>query len=74
MNDGGDYITAEEIARRVGVCEKTVYGRLLQPGSGLPYHQIGRRKIVGRRAFDAWLNGEVAGREVRGMRQAGPSL
>lgn len=56
-----DYITPEEIARRLRMGRKTVYRRLLQPDSGLPYHQIGRRKLVGRRAFEAWLNGRAVG-------------
>lgn len=60
MDESRPYMTPKEIAKVLHMSERTVYGRVLQPGSGLPYHQIGRRKVVGREAFHRWLNGVSA--------------
>ena len=51
------YITPAEIARIMGVSRGTVYGRILAPGSGLPVHRLGRRRVVSRRAFFRWFDG-----------------
>ena len=53
------YITPSEIARILGVSRATVYGRVLAPGSGLPVHRLGRRRVVSRRAFFAWFEGRA---------------
>lgn len=55
---GREFITAREIARAMGVSRTTVYERILQPGSGLHYHQLGTRRVVSRRAFALWFHGE----------------
>jgi excisionase family DNA binding protein len=52
-----EYITPAEIARILGVSRATVYGRVLAPGSGLPVHRLGRRRVVSRRAFFRWFEG-----------------
>lgn len=72
MADGSDYLTPADIARRLRVGRATVRAQLLVPGSGLVYHRVGRRYIVGREAFDRWLNGEVSQgeRPMRGLPQA----
>jgi len=44
--DDPAYITPAEIARIMGVSRATVYGRVLVPGSGLPVHRLGRRRVV----------------------------
>lgn len=70
-----EYITADEIARRMGVSRSTVYDHVLRdpsPGA-LPYHQLGRVKKVSRAVFERWWNGEVSGSgrdELRDLRQA----
>lgn len=57
-----EYITAREIARRMGVSRSTVYDRILrdQGPNALPYHQIGRVKKVNREAFERWWAGASA--------------
>lgn len=56
-----DYITPAEIAKILKRGRATVYSRLLRPGpDSIPYHQIGRSKLVGREAFFRWLNSDAA--------------
>lgn len=53
-----EHITPTEMAKALGVGVKAVYTHVLTPQSGLLYHQVGHRKVVGRAAFFAWLNGQ----------------
>lgn len=50
-----DYLTASDIAHALGCSRRTVYARILTPDSGLPYLELGRRKLVARSAFERWF-------------------
>lgn len=66
MADDAEWLTPGDIARRLRVGRATVHAQLLVPGSGLLYHRVGRRWIVGRAAFERWLNG--GGDDERALR------
>lgn len=54
------YLTPDDIARLLNMSRETVYRCVLTPTSGLVYHRVGRRWLVGREAFGMWLNGAPA--------------
>lgn len=61
------FLTPGEVAERLGIGERTVWGQI---GSGvLPSVKVGRRRMVPRAEFEAWLVEVGASARKRSVRE-----
>lgn len=53
------YLSVAEAARETGLCKATLYNRMKE---GLPYHLVGRRRLIPMQGLQAFIAGESAER------------
>jgi excisionase family DNA binding protein len=60
-----EYSTVDALAEEIGVSVRTIRRWAREGSPALPVHRLGRRRLVARRDFDAWLAASRVQRNAR---------